>query len=130
VKSDRGLRHRADLSGFLAGQQALHYGGSELPAEPSKPARRFPYLEEVDGEIWNWSITSGGVADSSYRHLGAGPPRSAPATVDLLPKVKLEMFVADSPAEEILGTLSAAASSGKIGNGKIRLRHRGGCSYP
>ena len=45
--------------------------------------------------------------------------RGAEYKVDLLPKVKLEMFVADSRAEEILGTLSAAASSGKIGDGKI-----------
>jgi len=39
--------------------------------------------------------------------------------VDLLPKVKLEMVVASSRAEEVLKTLTAAARTGKIGDGKI-----------
>jgi len=45
--------------------------------------------------------------------------RGAEYTVDLLPKVKIEMFVADSRAEQIVEVLSAAARSGKIGDGKI-----------
>ncbi len=45
--------------------------------------------------------------------------RGAEYTVDLLPKVKIEIFVPDSRAEEIVGVLSAAARSGKIGDGKI-----------
>ncbi len=39
--------------------------------------------------------------------------------VDLLPKVKLEMVVADSRAHEVVSTLTAAARTGKIGDGKI-----------
>ncbi len=39
-------------------------------------------------------------------------------TVDLLPKVKVELTVPDQPLEEILKTLSAAARTGKIGDGK------------
>jgi nitrogen regulatory protein P-II 1 len=39
--------------------------------------------------------------------------------VDLLPKVKLEMVVADARADEVLRTLSGAARTGKIGDGKI-----------
>jgi nitrogen regulatory protein P-II 1 len=39
--------------------------------------------------------------------------------VDLLPKVKLEMVVPDSRVEQIIGVLSEAARSGKIGDGKI-----------
>jgi nitrogen regulatory protein P-II 1 len=39
--------------------------------------------------------------------------------VDLLPKVKLEIIVPNSRVEEIITVLSAAASSGKIGDGKI-----------
>ena len=39
--------------------------------------------------------------------------------VDLLPKVKLEMVVADARADEVLRTLTAAARTGKIGDGKI-----------
>jgi nitrogen regulatory protein P-II 1 len=45
--------------------------------------------------------------------------RGAEYTVDLLPKVKFEMFVADSRAEQIIEALSAAARSGKLGDGKI-----------
>lgn len=40
-------------------------------------------------------------------------------TVDLLPKVKFELFVPDSRLEEVLATLTAAARTGKIGDGKI-----------
>ena len=39
--------------------------------------------------------------------------------VDLLPKLKVELVVADSRVEEVLRTLSAAARTGKIGDGKI-----------
>jgi len=39
--------------------------------------------------------------------------------VDLLPKVKLELVVADSRAEEVIATISKSARSGKIGDGKI-----------
>ncbi len=40
-------------------------------------------------------------------------------TVDLLPKVKLELLVPDRRLEEILNTLTTAARTGKIGDGKI-----------
>jgi nitrogen regulatory protein P-II 1 len=39
--------------------------------------------------------------------------------VDLLPKVKIEMVVADARMEEVIRTLSSAARTGKIGDGKI-----------
>jgi nitrogen regulatory protein P-II 1 len=39
--------------------------------------------------------------------------------VDLLPKVKLEMVVADDRSEEVISTLASAARTGKIGDGKI-----------
>ncbi|MGD0869568.1 MAG: P-II family nitrogen regulator [Bryobacteraceae bacterium] len=39
--------------------------------------------------------------------------------VDLLPKVKLEMVVPSSRCEEVIKTLTAAARTGKIGDGKI-----------
>ncbi len=39
--------------------------------------------------------------------------------VDLLPKLKVELVVADNRVEEVLRTLSAAARTGKIGDGKI-----------
>ena len=39
--------------------------------------------------------------------------------VDLLPKVKIEMVVASDRSDEVLRTLSAAARTGKIGDGKL-----------
>ena len=39
--------------------------------------------------------------------------------VDLLPKVKLELVVADARSEEVVRTLATAARTGKIGDGKI-----------
>jgi nitrogen regulatory protein P-II 1 len=39
--------------------------------------------------------------------------------VDLLPKIKLEMVVPDTRADEVIQTLAAAARTGKIGDGKI-----------
>ena len=40
-------------------------------------------------------------------------------TVDLIPKIKLEMVVADDMAEKVVKTIVAAARTGKIGDGKI-----------
>jgi nitrogen regulatory protein P-II 1 len=39
--------------------------------------------------------------------------------VDLLPKVKIEMVVPDTRADEVIRTLVTAARTGKIGDGKI-----------
>jgi len=39
--------------------------------------------------------------------------------VDLLPKIKVEMVVSDSRADEVVKTLTVAARTGKIGDGKI-----------
>ena len=39
--------------------------------------------------------------------------------VDLLPKVKVELVVADARSDEVLRTIAGAAKTGKIGDGKI-----------
>lgn len=39
--------------------------------------------------------------------------------VDLLPKVKLEVVVADERVEETVGAIVEAARTGKIGDGKV-----------
>ncbi len=39
--------------------------------------------------------------------------------VDLLPKVKLELVVADKDAERIVQTIIASAKTGSVGDGKI-----------
>ena len=40
-------------------------------------------------------------------------------TVDLLPKVKIELVVSDSRVDEVTRSLMEAARTGKIGDGKI-----------
>ena len=39
--------------------------------------------------------------------------------VDLLPKVKVELVVANTRADEVIKVVAAAARTGKIGDGKI-----------
>ncbi len=39
--------------------------------------------------------------------------------VDLLPKVKVELVISDGRLEEVIKTLTAAARTGKIGDGKV-----------
>ncbi len=39
--------------------------------------------------------------------------------VDLLPKVKLELVVSDTRLDEVIRTLTQAARTGKIGDGKL-----------
>jgi nitrogen regulatory protein P-II 1 len=40
-------------------------------------------------------------------------------TVDLLPKVKIELVISDSRVDEVTRTVVEAARTGKIGDGKI-----------
>jgi nitrogen regulatory protein P-II 1 len=42
-------------------------------------------------------------------------------TVDLIPKVKLEVVLADEMVEKVVQAISTAARTGKIGDGKIFL---------
>ena len=45
--------------------------------------------------------------------------RGAEYTVDFLPKMKIEIFVLDARADQIVDAIRVAARSGKIGDGKI-----------
>ena len=45
--------------------------------------------------------------------------RGAEYTVDLLPKVKLEIFAIDARVAQIVEAISETAKSGKIGDGKV-----------
>ena len=42
-------------------------------------------------------------------------------TVDLIPKIKLEMVISDTLVEKVVQAITAAARTGKIGDGKIFL---------
>jgi nitrogen regulatory protein PII len=45
--------------------------------------------------------------------------RGSEYTVDFLPKVKLEVVVADDRADEVVDAIVKAANTGKIGDGKV-----------
>jgi nitrogen regulatory protein P-II 1 len=45
--------------------------------------------------------------------------RGAEYTVDLVPKVRVEVLVDDLDAEKVVDTIAEAARTGKIGDGKV-----------
>lgn len=45
--------------------------------------------------------------------------RGAEYTVDLVPKVRVEVVVEDEAADEVVDAIVAGASTGKIGDGKV-----------
>ena len=45
--------------------------------------------------------------------------RGSEYTVDFLPKIKLELVVSDSQAEDAVGIIVRSARTGKIGDGKV-----------
>ena len=45
--------------------------------------------------------------------------RGAEYTVDLVPKVKVEVLVSDEDAPKVIDTIVEAARTGKIGDGKV-----------
>ncbi|MFE0463763.1 P-II family nitrogen regulator [Kitasatospora sp. NPDC058965] len=45
--------------------------------------------------------------------------RGAEYTVDLVPKIRIEVVVADDDADDVIDVLVKAARTGKIGDGKV-----------
>ena len=45
--------------------------------------------------------------------------RGSEYSVDLLPKIKIEVIVPDERAEDVAGAIVASAKTGKIGDGKV-----------
>lgn len=49
--------------------------------------------------------------------------RGAEYVVDFLPKVKIEIAIADELVEPVIEAITKAANTGKIGDGKIFITH-------
>jgi nitrogen regulatory protein P-II 1 len=45
--------------------------------------------------------------------------RGSEYTVDFLPKIKIELVIADEKSEDAIGAIIKAAKTGKIGDGKV-----------
>ncbi len=49
--------------------------------------------------------------------------RGAEYVVDFLPKVKIEVAIADDSLESVIEAITSAANTGKVGDGKIFVSH-------
>jgi nitrogen regulatory protein P-II 1 len=79
-------------------------------------------LEEVKEALKNIGVDGMTISDVRGHGRQKGHRevyRGQEYNVDLLPKVKLEAVVSDARLQEVVGVLSSAARTGKIGDGKI-----------
>lgn len=83
-------------------------------------------LESVKGSLHEIGIEGMTVLEARGHGRQKGHTefyRGREYTVDLIPKIKLELVVADTMVEKVVQAISAAARTGKIGDGKIFLSH-------
>ena len=79
-------------------------------------------LEDVKNALQAAGVTGMTVSEASGfgRQMGHTEVyRGAEYTVDLVPKVRLELLVADEQAESFVNVIVKAASTGSIGDGKV-----------
>ena len=76
-------------------------------------------VREALGEIGVQGITVSEVKGYGRQKGHTELYRGAEYVIDFVPKVKLELAVDDNQAEQVIETISKAANSGKIGDGKI-----------
>ncbi len=79
-------------------------------------------LDDVKNALQMHGVTGMTVSEASgYGRQGGHTEvyRGAEYTVDLIPKVRLEVLVDDSEAEAVISVIVKAASTGSIGDGKV-----------
>lgn len=79
-------------------------------------------MEEVKDALKNIGIDGMTIAEVRGHGRQKGHKevyRGQEYNVDLLPKVKFEIVVDDSRTDEVIETITTAARTGKIGDGKI-----------
>lgn len=83
-----------------------------------RPAR----LEEVKNDLGRFGIHGMTVTQVMGCGLQKGHTqvyRGAEYSINLLPKIKIEVVVRDADVEEVIGIISSAARTGEIGDGKV-----------
>ena len=80
---------------------------------------RFESVKEALREIGVEGITVSEVRGHGRQKGHTETYRGREYSVDLLPKVKLELALPESQAEQVINTILQAAKTGKIGDGKI-----------
>lgn len=79
-------------------------------------------LDDVKNALQLHGVTGMTVSEASgYGRQGGHTEvyRGAEYTVDLIPKVRLEVLVDDSEADVVIAVIVKAASTGSIGDGKV-----------
>ena len=79
-------------------------------------------LDEVKTALESFGIEGMTVSEASGFGRQRGHPevyRGAEYTVDLVPKVRLEVLVDDDDAKDIIDVLVKSARTGRIGDGKV-----------
>lgn len=79
-------------------------------------------LDDVKNALQAHGVTGMTVSEASgYGRQGGHTEvyRGAEYTVDLIPKVRLEVLIDDSEAEAVINEIVKAASTGSIGDGKV-----------
>lgn len=110
--------------GFLRGQ---HAGGPCQPEEGTEVKLIIATIKPFKLEEVREALTEAGVRGlmvTEIKGFGAQSGhteiyRGAEYVVNFVPKVKLELVVADSIADQMVEVISKTAQTGKIGDGKI-----------
>src|SRR5690242_6869817 len=79
-------------------------------------------LEEVKESLWSIGVRGMTVTETKGFGRQRGQTefyRGAEYTVDLLPKLKLEIIVHDEQVGQIVDTIREGARTGRIGDGKV-----------
>ena len=79
-------------------------------------------LDDVKNALQAHGVTGMTVSEASGFGRQGGHTevyRGAEYTVDLIPKIRLEILVEDSDAESVIGLIVKTASTGSIGDGKV-----------
>ncbi|CAB4661303.1 MAG: P-II family nitrogen regulator [Actinobacteria bacterium] len=79
-------------------------------------------LDDVKSALQSNGITGMTVSEASGFGRQGGHTevyRGAEYTVDLIPKIRLEVLVDDADAESVIEVIVKAASTGSIGDGKV-----------
>lgn len=79
-------------------------------------------LEDVKNALETQGIEGLTVSEASGHGRQKGHTevyRGAEYTVDLVPKVRVEILVSDSQADAVVDAIQAAAKTGQIGDGKV-----------
>ncbi len=79
-------------------------------------------LDDVKNALQSHGVTGMTVSEASGFGRQGGHTevyRGAEYTVDLIPKIRLEVLVDDAEAESVIDVIVKAASTGSIGDGKV-----------